>query len=97
MEEESHESKNDFYLTDDTNQTATLIVDTRPNFPGASIIFDGDFIGETIRRIPDVSLGEHQVAIKHPYIGKVISKINVNRPGKKLIINFNSTGEAEIK
>ncbi len=77
--------------------TSILIIDTRPDFPGATIYFNGREEGETIRRITDVRLGTHEIAIKHPYIGRVTSKIVVDKSGKKFIVNFNIAGEAELK
>ncbi|MFW6134953.1 MAG: PEGA domain-containing protein, partial [Elusimicrobiota bacterium] len=81
---------------EEKEKTATLIIDTRPHFPGASIFLNGKLIGETVRRIKDLSLGEYVVAIQHPYVGKIKERIKIDEPDKKIIIKFNSAGEVEI-
>ncbi|MBN2407202.1 MAG: PEGA domain-containing protein [Elusimicrobia bacterium] len=74
-----------------------LIIDTRPNFPGASIYVDGKFEGETIRRITGISQGYHKITIKHPYIGESTTQVLIDNEKEKIIINYNNAGEVILK
>ncbi len=78
------------------NGYSVLIIDTRPDFPGAEIYFNGEKIGETIRRMPEVPAGRHTISINHPFTGSVDSVVDID-PGERIIVNFNSVGEAVIK
>ncbi|MFH1259360.1 MAG: PEGA domain-containing protein [Elusimicrobiota bacterium] len=47
-----------------------LIVDTRPRYFGAQIFVDGKLIGETIRKLENLSRQAHNVKVKHPELKK---------------------------
>ncbi|MGM0568947.1 MAG: PEGA domain-containing protein, partial [Elusimicrobiota bacterium] len=79
-----------------TDENSVVILDTRPDLPGAEIYFNGEKVGETIRRLGDVPGGSHSVEIDHPYTGRVESSVNIE-PGERVIVRFNSVGEAVIQ
>ncbi len=79
-----------------SDEPAMVIIDTRPNFPGAAIYLNEERIGRTIRRVPELQGGEHRIAIEHPYTGRVESTVKIEG-GRRNIVNFDDVGEAVIK
>ncbi|MFH1378846.1 MAG: PEGA domain-containing protein [bacterium] len=71
----------------------TLVVDMQPHFSGAKIYVDGDYVGDGVRKMTNMSRGPHTVSIRHYGLDKdVLTTIEFAKK-KLIILKIDKNGE----
>lgn len=87
-----------FKLGIPTPHDAILIIDTRPDFPGAHIYLDGKYEGNTVRKISELSRTTHTLLIEHPeLINAITHEIEFTNPDQTIILRIDEYGDIYIR
>lgn len=76
---------------------AVVIIDPNPYFE-AEIFFDGEKVGTGLKRITNVSEGNHSVILKHnKFPGGITKSVEINQPNQTMILKISEDNKIYVE